>query len=290
MRRILCLWLPNWPIQCAMIGLAGRKIRRVGPASGASAGPPTSKINGGLAASIETLSHPTPILLHFRDPRRGELVVACNQAAIERGVRLQMPLAEATALAQHGGECTIRPHDPATDLAALARLAEHCERFSPIVGWQTAEQVRSAEFGVRNSHPDCLFLDVTGIGALFGGEENLAAEVVADVGRLSYAARVAVADTIGAAWAAVRQEVLPAVQVLSIPYSVQVSTSSDCQPTSDFSVPLFRTLHSAFRTLPLDAIRLPQETLALLAELGIVRLAQLLALPRESLQIGRAHV
>src|SRR5690348_4496727 len=107
MRRILCLWLPNWPIQCALVGLAGRKFQ----------------------------NSAFPILLHSRDPRRGEIVVACNQAAMERGARLQMPLAEAAALAQHDGECVIRPHDPAADLAALARLAEYCERFSPIVGW-----------------------------------------------------------------------------------------------------------------------------------------------------------
>jgi protein ImuB len=275
MRRILCLWLPNWPIQCAMVGLAGRKSRRVGPASPrerTSAGPPEFRKNGGPAAAEAALSHPTPILLHSRDPRRGELVVACNQAAIERGVRLQMPLAEAAALAQHGGECIIQPHDPTADLAALAHLAEHCERFSPIVGWQTAEQVRSAGApalarvgGVRNSNPDCLFLDVTGIGALFGGEENLAAEVIADIGRLNYTARVAVADTIGAAWAAARQS--PKFQVLSL------------KSHSDLS-----TRNLELETWNLESLRLPQETLDLLAELGIVRLEQLLALPRESLR------
>jgi len=213
MRRILCLYLPDWPIQ----RLLAARNRRVGPASGARAGPPIS----------------TPILLHARDPRRGDLVVVCNAAACQRGVRLEMPLAEAAALAEHGGECLILPHDPAADLAALARLAEHCERFSPIVGWQTVQGPRSGhprsgsiqspkssadlgpwtlDFGLSPG-PDCLFLDITGIGVLFGGEENLAQELIADLARLGYEARVVLADTIGAAWASAKQAE-PDIQVL----------------------------------------------------------------------------
>src|SRR5262245_32299384 len=203
MRRILCLYLPHWPIQRL---LAARK---------GSAGAKRSR--GGLRHR----SSPTPgsgpcILLHAHDSRRGDLVVACNAKAHERGVRLQMPLTEAATLAGHRGECLVLPHDPAADLAALARLAKHCERFSPLVGWQTVAGRASPasklpkkpadDFQFQNSPgPDCLFLDVTRIGVLFGGEENLIGEVIADLSRLGYQARVAVADTIGAAWAAVRQ-------------------------------------------------------------------------------------
>ena len=72
--------------------------------------------------------------------------MACNEAAGKCGVRISMPLAEAAALASRVHErsemhqaALIQPHDPATDLAALASLAEHCERFSPLVGWRTVE-------------------------------------------------------------------------------------------------------------------------------------------------------
>ena len=107
----------------------------------------------------------------------------------------------------------ILPHDPEADLAALAKLAEHCERFSPLVGWETVEGKvsgskleRSEVRGQKSfSVPDCLFLDITGIGVLFGGEESLAREAIADLTRLGYDARGAIADTIGAAWAAARQ-------------------------------------------------------------------------------------
>src|SRR5262245_41588100 len=125
MRRVLCLYLRQWPIQ---------------------------RVLGERDSAV-------PILLHARDPRRGELIVACNEAAKARGVRVGMPLAEAEALAGHGGgECCIWPHDAAGDLAALANLAEHCERFSPMVGWETAEGMRNAECGMRSEGPDCLFL------------------------------------------------------------------------------------------------------------------------------------
>jgi protein ImuB len=201
---------------------------------------------------------------------------------------------------------TILPHDPAADLAALARLAEHCERFSPIVGWETAESFRfkvsgsklknrqsstlNLEPGTSNFGFDGLFLDVTGIGVLFDGEENLARQTIADAARLGYEARAAIADTIGAAWAAARQnkcgmrsaECGIAESVRSTQCLV-LSTESlrESQPTPGLSLHI---PHSAFRTLPLELLRLPQETLDLLSQLGIAQLDQLLALPRESLR------
>jgi protein ImuB len=222
-----------------------------------------------------------PTILHARDSRRGDLVVACNPAAHNRGVRLKMPLAEAAALAEHGGQCLILPHDPAADLAALARLAEHCERFSPLVGWQTVEgrkskvesrtscdlQSLACDFG-PSTGPDCLFLDVTGIGVLFGREECLAQEVIADLRRLNYEARVAVGDTIGAAWALAKYE---------------GGKTKDKNMEAIASYPSsFILCPSSF--LPLESLRLPPETVDLLAQLGIVRLEDLFALPRESLR------
>src|SRR4051794_20257683 len=131
MRRILCLYLPNWPIQSALGRLAARKDegRRM-----------KDEENFFLRPSSFVL------ILHAREARRGDLVVAANSAAHDCGVRLNMPLAEAAALANNKVRRTkdetgsktnneLRPlilaHDPAADLTALARLARHCERFSP---------------------------------------------------------------------------------------------------------------------------------------------------------------
>jgi protein ImuB len=230
MRRNLCLRLPNWPVQRLLVAR-----RELDPAQ--------------------------PLILHARDSRRGQLAIACNAAAWGHGVRPRMPLAEATTLAECREECHILPADSAADLVALAHLAEHCERFSPLVGWETVEcGMRSAECGMFG--PDHLFLDVTAIGVLFGGEEALAGEVVAELARLGYDARVAIAGTIGAAWAAASSE-----------FQVQGSR--------------FKVLDSTFNfelgTWNLELLRIPPETVDLLAQLGITRVEQLLKLPRASL-------
>jgi protein ImuB len=288
-KRILCIHLPNWPIQRLRAARkagqvsnlsAGGKVRRMGQKRAASAGSPPAASDGGPAAAKAALSHPT--ILHARDPRRGELVVACNPAATAHGVRLGMPLAEASTLVSRdvphqpdaSARACILPHDPAADLAALAKLAEHCERFSPIVGWETVEGgvpsgSRKSEVGGRKSSTgdmepgtgNSLFLDVTGIGVLFGGEETLAQEVVADLSRLGYEGHVAIAGTIGAAWAIAGMQ------------KAEGRTQSE-KPNSEFCI-----LHSE-----IAALRLPAETLDLLSQLGLTQIEHLLALPRTSLR------
>ncbi len=115
-------------------------------------------------------------------PQRGCFrVVACSG---KYGVRIGMPLAEATALAP----AHFQQHDPQADRQALAHLAAWCEQFSPIVGIQ---------------EPDNLCLDVTGVGSLFGGEAGpggLAQQTLRALQRLGLTVRLAIADTLGAAW------------------------------------------------------------------------------------------
>jgi protein ImuB len=173
MTRILCIRLPNWPVQRF-------RVERWKQEPGIS---------------------PAALIFHARDPRRGNCVVACSQEALACGVRLGMPLAEAATLASRAqredDKFLVLLHDPAADLAALASLAEACERFSPLVGWQTVDAFHSWWSDPGPSH---LFLDVTGIGRLFGGEENLIATVRQELARQGYETSIALADTIGAAW------------------------------------------------------------------------------------------
>ena len=100
-----------------------------------------------------------------------------------------MSLAEATALAPV--EC--QEHDPLADRTALLKLAGWCEQFGPIVGIE---------------EPDNLLIDITGLGPLFGGEERLAEQVVRAFQRLGLTARVAIADTVGAAWGCAFRETI----------------------------------------------------------------------------------
>src|SRR6476469_5546794 len=114
-RRILCLYLPNWPIQRVLAARKRKdKVRRTKDEKGKSKYEVNSFV---LGPSYFVL------ILHSRDPQRRDLVVACNGAAEACGVRLGMPLAEAAALAEHGhsnergghGPPYILPHDRAAD-------------------------------------------------------------------------------------------------------------------------------------------------------------------------------
>ncbi|MBK6705615.1 MAG: hypothetical protein IPG56_18845 [Caulobacteraceae bacterium] len=75
--------------------------------------------------------------------------------------------------------------EPEEDARTLDNVAAWCERFTPIVVLDP---------------PEGLFLDITGCGHLFGGEEKLRAEVVTRLHAQGFA-RAAIAPTPGAAWA-----------------------------------------------------------------------------------------
>jgi len=81
------------------------------------------------------------------------------------------------------------PHDLDADREGLIKLAEWCQRFSPLVGLEGT---------------DCLRIEVTGCAHLFGGEWGLARRVLHDFRRCGLRAQIALADTAGAAWAAAR--------------------------------------------------------------------------------------
>ena len=75
------------------------------------------------------------------------------------------------------------------DRQLLTEVAEWAQRFSPIVGLEEAIA------------PTCLFIDTTGGAACFGGEDALLRKAADDFRANGWAAAIALADTIGAAWA-----------------------------------------------------------------------------------------
>jgi len=237
-----------------------------------------------------------------------------------------MPLAEATALAgplarsqtrpgRGGADYSPRrtalhlePYDGPADREALEKLAVCCRRFSPLVGIEDSPA------------PDSLLLDVTGLEHLFGGEASLATGVVDELTRRGLAVRVAIADTIGAAWAVAhfgrkrkaesgkrkvesgkgkaergkRKAESGKWKVEGSGFGVQGS-GFPCREFSDLSnrplPPAFRFPLSAFvvrpgetsvalRPLPVEALRLPGDVVELLHQLGIYQIGQLELLPR----------
>jgi len=131
-----------------------------------------------------------------------------------------------------------------TDREALKRLVAWCEQFSPTVGLEPS------------AAPECLLFDVTGLAPLFHGEAALIEHVAREFRRRGYTVRLALADTLGAAWAVAHY----APQILPPGHGL-----------------------AALAALPLEALRLTPETVRTLRELGLVQIGQLSSLPRASL-------
>ncbi len=172
-----------------------------------------------------------------------QIVARCCPTSSAAGVECGMTVAHARALLE-GHDCLIQPHDPARDDQALHRLAVWALRYSPLVA---------------PDPPDGLQIDITGCQRLFRGEKRLARAVARDIERLDFAARVAIASTFACAWA--------------------VAQCSDCQVTlipDGFE-------RDAIAELPIAALRIEPDIIEALQEVEVVRVGQILDLPRSEL-------
>ncbi len=169
-------------------------------------------------------------------------VAAASPAAVALGVGVGMALSQARALVPH---LVVRDADPQGDASDLHRLALLlAARWTPVV---------------MLSDADGLFLDLSGVAHLYGGERRMAERLVRLLSRRGVMARIAVADTTGAAWALAR-------------YAGQTVTV--CLPGGHAQ---------ALASLPAKGLRLPDATLALFKRLGIATIGDVAALPRAPL-------
>jgi len=140
-------------------------------------------------------------------------------------------------------DLVLRPADPSADMAFLERLALWALRFTPIAA---------------GDPPDGLVLDVTGCTALFGGEQALLDRVSASLARSGITARAVIAGIVDAAGALARAG-----------YQGRVV------PPGDET--------AAVAALPLRAMRLPQECVVGLNQLGLQCIGQVARQPRAPL-------
>ena len=117
------------------------------------------------------------------ESRNRLVITAVNPLAAREGLTPGMPLADGRAVVPG---VIVRPADPAADALALERLARWADRFTP----------RVMPDGV-----DTIFLDIAGCTRLFGGEGAQTASLRAALEDFGLTARLALADTPGAAWA-----------------------------------------------------------------------------------------
>jgi protein ImuB len=150
-----------------------------------------------------------------------------------------MALAQAQALVPnlHVVEAT-----PDEDEASLRELARWAIGYSPVVAADP---------------PDGLWIDIAGVAHLFGSEEELLADLTSRLTRQGVAAKAAVADAPGAAWAVARYG-------------------------AGGVVPTGRTV-DAVGTLSIRGLRIAPDKLSSLHRLGIERVGQLAAMPRAPL-------
>jgi protein ImuB len=166
-----------------------------------------------------------------------------NAAAEVLGLATGDLLADARAKAEF---LQVRDADPAADDAALRRLALWATRYTPTASpWD------------EDNGADGFFLDITGAAHLFGGEEKLLADLAARLRKnFGLPARLAVADTPGAAWALSR-----------------------FHKTPSFVLPSGQEA-TALAPLPIAALRLASDTRSVLRRLGFKTVGMLLDKPR----------
>ena len=204
MKRVLCVWLPDFPIQ---------RLHAERPETKSAA-----------------------VVLYAESGNRAQVVIASSEAR-RHGIRAGMSLAEAQALHD---EATFLPHDAGADMQALLMLAEVAGRCSPLVGLE------------QSNDEHCLLLDISGCAHLFGDESGLARQLVINFAEHGYFAHVAVAGTVGAAWAIAR-------------YGHGTGTDR------------------RLKSLPVEALRIPESISVKLREFDLRTIGQLSALPRASL-------
>ena len=225
-KRILSLWLPRWPTD--RLYRAWRRAPRAEP--------------------LEPWPERQQPLALVAARENNQRIGALNGAAAQAGVRAGMMLSDARALVPG---LSVQPMAPEEDARALASLADWCGRYSP---WINID-------GEAGGHGICL--DVTGCAHLFGGEAAMLDDLSRRLADFAIQARIAIADTLGTAWAIARY---------GARYDGEAATI----------VPVGGA-RAALASLPVGALRLSPAAGDALARLGLGRIGELCSLPRGAL-------
>jgi protein ImuB len=173
--------------------------------------------------------------------RRGniERLTAVDATAAELGLKPGLALAEARA--RYPDLAVVAEH-ATDDRRLLDGIADWCQRYTPLLAVDP---------------PDGLLLDIAGCAHLYGGEDGLLADLLARMAGFGFAARAAVASTIGAAFALAR-----------------FGPAGIIAPGEE---------RTTLAPLPIAALRLPEETVVALRRVGLKRIGDVLDLPRAPL-------
>jgi protein ImuB len=174
----------------------------------------------------------------------GVTITAVNGAAARLGIEVGTSLTDARAAYP---DLASRPAEPEQDRIALLKLARWAGRYGP------------------NRHidgTDGFWIDVAGVAHLFGGEENLLDDMTRRLFGFGVAVQAGLADTLGAAHALAR---------------------FGCPEAAVWALAPAGETGEAIGPLPVEALRLDASRILLLKRLGLRRIDQLYAIPRDSL-------
>jgi protein ImuB len=181
-------------------------------------------------------------LVLFAGQQQRPVITVCSARAERSGLHIGQPLAEAKAQLP---KAAFLPADVAADRDALCQLAIEFQCFTPLVGLE------------ESADPESLLCDVTGCTHLWNGEEAFLHSVRSYWRGRGYHIHLALAGSLGAAWA------LAHTAALSL-----VPAGHEEQAMSG---------------LPVTTLRLPMAVLERLETLGLNTIGEILRLPRETL-------
>ena len=153
------------------------------------------------------------------------------------------------------------------DRQSLDGVADAIQKhISPLVAIESLDNKSWA--GQTLHQADSLLCDITGATHLFGCESALVQATKKQLAHLGLVARIAVADSVGAAWAMAH-------------YGVGQHTIT--QTNTRTYVNLRDNQKQSIESLPVESLRISPQCVATLARLGVLRIDQLLRLPRAGL-------
>ncbi len=180
------------------------------------------------------------------------VVVDASDAANRHGIKPGITAAEARALYGH---LFCFDDEPAVDRRGLEALGRWMTQFTPVVSCEWADDDKNNDA----DPPAALWLDLTGCERLLGKVARIAESIALALRQFNIPASLAVAPTVGSAWAF-------ASAARRSPMIVEAEA-----------------LHRAVQPLPITALRLNDGVIRRLHDLGLITAGDVLALPRELL-------
>ncbi len=180
MKRIVSVYLPQWPIERLL-----RDQKRYSKIRDCDQGEK-------FAAHSFEFNKPFGLV---ETSHRGIRLSAVNKTANDQGVRAGDALADARAILP---SLSVSEALPLADKHGLRKLAQWCGRYGIL---------RNA-YGLKTGHSPAhslksygLWIDISGVSHLYGGETKLLADIEQQLARFGVTAFAAAADTFGAAHA-----------------------------------------------------------------------------------------